>query len=429
MLGLKGGWQNVQVFMRFSGGYFLTTLVNQSLPFLILPILTRYLTPAEYGMLSLFSLYLVLSNSLSGVSIPAVISKNFFSESKEYTAEVIGNSIVINVVLSFLTMVLAAVLYYFFAQELEVPLKWLLLIPLGSLSFVIFNIGLNVMKLNRMVWTFSKHQIGNTAINIGLSLVLIIVFIWGWQGRAAGILISYFLSALVSFFFLYKNGYVSFKISKVRMREVLNVLLPLIPNSVQSVVISQVGIFFIQFYFTKDLLGVYAIGYQIAFVVKLLIITIGMSWAPFLYEQISKRDGFNRVNMARNILGLWGVLVGGMIFVNLVSGLVLRVMTTPDFFPAREFIFPLTIGFVFHGMYAFIMPILIRKNEQRFISITSFINMIIMLVLNIGLVEVFGYMGVAYAFAITYFAMFIMLFWRAYVIEPLPWKKALVFWK
>lgn len=414
---------------RFSGGYFLTTLVNQSLPFLILPILTRYLTPAEYGMLSLFTLYLLLSNSLSGVSIPAVVSKNFFSESKEYTAEVIGNSIVINVVLSFITMLLAAVLYYFFADELEVPLEWLLLIPLGSLSFVIFNIGLNVMKLNRMVWTFSKHLIGNTAFNIGLSLLLIIVFIWGWQGRAAGILLSYFLSALISFYFLRRNGYISFKLSKVLMREVLRVVLPLIPNSVQSVVISQVGIFFIQFYFTKDLLGVYAIGYQIAFVVKLLIMTIGMSWTPFLYEQISKSNGFNRLNMARNMLGLYLLLIGGLLFVNLVSGFVLRVMTTPEFFPAHEFILPLTIGFVFHGMYAFIMPILIRNNQQKFISVTSFINMILMLVLNIGLVKIYGYMGVAYAFAVTYFAMFIMLFWKANKVQPLPWGKALVFWK
>lgn len=414
---------------RLSGGYFLTTTINQALPFLILPILTHYLSPAEYGMLSLFSLYLVISNSLSGASIPAVVSKYFFGTEKTYVAEIIGNSIVINAVLSLLTVVLAAVGYYLFRAYIDIPLMWLLLIPVGSFSFVVFSLGLSVMKNTRSVWTFGRHQIGNTAINIGLSLLLIIVLTMGWQGRAAGILLSFFVSALFSLFYLNRHHYLSFRISRERLREVLQVVLPLIPNSVQSVVISQVGLLFIAWYFSKDLLGVYAIGYQIAFVVKLLITTISMTWSPHLFEQLSLSGGFDKLKLARSYIGLVGVMLAGVLFVNLVSDLVLRVMTTPEYYGAKEFILPLTVGFLFHAMYVFVLPILIRNSQERYISMVSFVNMFMMIALNIWLIDLYGYMGVAYAFALTYFAMFVLLFWRAHRVLPLPWKKAFVFWK
>lgn len=429
MLGLKGAAQNAQALMRFSGGYFITTLVNQALPFLILPILTRYWSPEEYGTFALFSLYLVLINTLSGTSIPAVISKHFFDSEQKDVAELIGNSVVISALLSIVVLLLILVVYPFTHQYIDIPLFWLLMIPVGSFAFVVFNIGLNVMKNNRKVWAFSRHQVGNTIINIAVSLGLIMLLFWGWEGRATGILLSYFASALFAVYYLRKKGYLSFVISKTRMREVLRVVLPLIPNSLQSVIIAQVGILFIEFYYTKELLGVYAIGYQIAFVVKLLVLTLGLSWAPYLYEQISSNSGFDRVRMARYFYGLWALLLVGMLFVNVASGFVLQLMTTPEYFGAEEFIFPLSVGFVFYGMHVFLMPILIRNDQQNYVRNVSFINVLIMLVLNFWFIDLFGYIGVAWAFAVTYFAMFAMLFWRANKVLPLEWGKAVVFWK
>lgn len=429
MLGLRGAWQNVQTLIRFSGGYFLTTFVNQALPFLILPILTRFWSPEEYGTFVLFNLCLMLVNTLAGTSIPAVISKHFFDTDRQHVAELIGNSVVISGLLSLAAMVLILVVYPFTEDLIDVPLFWMLMIPIGSFAFVVFNIGLNVMKNERKVFVFSKHQVGNTVINMGLSLALVALLLWGWQGRATGILVSYVLSALFAIYYLHRQKYLSFHVTKERMNEVWRVVLPLIPNSLQSVIISQVGIFFIEFYYTTELLGIYAIGYQIAFVVKLVVLTLSLSWSPYLYEQISAAGTVGRVQLTRYFLGLWALLAVGLVFVNAVSGFILRLMATPDYYAAEEFIFPLTLGFLFYGMYVFLMPILIRNEQQNYVSIVSFINAVLMIALNFGLIKVFGYMGVAYAFCVTYFIMFAMLFVRAEKIMPLPWGKALAFWK
>ena len=90
--------------------------------------------------------------------------------------------------------------------------------------------------------------------------------------------------------------------------------MPLLPNSFQSVIISQVGIFFIQFYFSKELLGVYAVGFQVAFAIKLLNSALALSWSPYLYEQLAKKHAINRMYLTRMLLALVAVMFMGGVY-------------------------------------------------------------------------------------------------------------------
>jgi O-antigen/teichoic acid export membrane protein len=414
---------------KMSGGYFITTIINQALPFLILPVLTRFLTPVEYGNLALFNFYLAIAQSLTGVSVPAVISKNFFDREKEYIAKVIGNSILIVALFSLVTMLFVLIFYSVLQTYLELPLIWMLMIAPASFAFVVFSLGLSVMRNAQKVFTFGRHQITNTVVNLGISLFLIISLMWGWHGRAWGIMLSHFISAVFVLIYLKRNGYLSFKISKQLLRSISKVVFPLIPNSLQSVVISQVGIFFIQFYFTKELLGLYSIGFQLSIPIKLLFATLCMSWFPYLYDQLSNNKIKNTIYLARMFYALVTVLLLGVVFLNVFSGLILRVMTQPDFYGAKVFIFWFTLGFFFNGCYMFLYPILIKNDKQKYISVVSFVNMALMLVFNIVFVRWFGYIGIAYAFFLTYFLMFVAFFFKAQQTRPLPWLKALKIWK
>jgi O-antigen/teichoic acid export membrane protein len=424
----KADLKGLAHFGKMAGGYFFTTLINNAIPFLFLPVLTRYLAPAEYANIALFSFYLALSNALTGISIPAIVSKHFFDQEKEYIARLIGNCILVVMTFSIATLTLIILFYGFLQQYLNLDLLWLALIPIASFSWIVFSLGLDVLRNRKMVFSFTKHQVGNTIINFTLSLFLIIVLVLGWQGRIIGIIISYFASAIIMIIYLKKNGYIRFHLSKPIIKEILALVLPMIPNSFQSVIISQVGLFFIQFYFSRDLLGIYAVGFQIAFSVKLLITALSLSWFPFLYEQLANRKKMNLLYVTRMLLLLCGIILSGVVFVNIFSGLILRVMTTEAYFQANEFIPWLSLGFFFHGLYVLIMPILIKYEKQRYISLVSFLNMLVMIGLNIWFAKLFGYIGIAYAYCLTYFIMCIALLWKSQTTFPLPWLNAAKIW-
>ncbi|MBN1472286.1 MAG: oligosaccharide flippase family protein [Syntrophaceae bacterium] len=410
---------------KMSFGYFVTTAVNQALPFLFLPILTRYLSPPEYGSIALFALALAVSNSLAGVPMPTVIFKHFFSTDKKYIAAIIGNSIVI-VGLFCLVLILFIIIFLPFLQSyLELSLPGLILIPFTSFAFIVFSLGLSVLQNTKKVLAFGMFQVGNTVISLFISLVFIVALLWGWQGRALGIIFSYFISALIAFAYLRKNGFVSFALSAKLSRHILRVVVPLIPNSFQSVIIVQAGIFFIQFYFSREMLGLYSIGFQLAVIIQLLGTTLCMSWSPFLFEQLSHENRMNKFYITRLFYALSAILVAGVLFINAASGLILKVMTTPEYSRAREFIPWFTVGFFFQGLYTLLFPILIKREKQNFISAVSFVSMLAIILLNILFLRSFGYLGGAYAFCLTHLLMFVTLFWKAQSILPLPWLRAL----
>jgi O-antigen/teichoic acid export membrane protein len=415
-------------FGKMSGGYFITTIINNAIPFLVLPILTRYLAPEEYANIALFSFYLAISNALTGISIPAVISKNFFDQEKKYVAELIGNCVLVVFAFSITTLLLILALYPFIKTYLELDLLWLSIIPLASFSWIVFSIGLTVLRNSKKVLMFTKHQVGNTLINFAFSIFFIVVLLWGWQGRVLGIIISFVISAIIMFIYLKQSGYISFRLSREKIKKIMDIALPMIPNSFQSVVISQVGIFFIQFYFTKEILGLYSIAFQMAVMIQILVTTLNLSWSPFFYQQLANIGKINFIYLTRMLYLLIGVVIVGVLFINVFAGLILRVMTTPEYYAAKEFIPWFSIGFLFYALYSFLMPILIKFEKQNYISLVSFTNMFIMIGLNIWFSNVFGYMGVVYAYTLTYFLMSLALVWKAQRVFPLPWLKALKIW-
>lgn len=402
-------------------GYFLITALNQSLPFLILPVLTRYLAPDEYGNVALFSFYVILVAAICGSAMGHVVSKHYFNKTQEEIARIIGACIAISGFLALVSAIVAYILFFFFPQWLELPAGWSIVIVAAALGFVFFNIGLNVLMNRRLVRSYGKHAILNTVINLGLSLAFIIVLLMGWEGRAWGIALGYILSALAMLVHLKKSGYLDFSFTADHLRTVWKVFSPLMPNSIQAVIISQIGLIFMQYFYSDHMVGVYAIGYQIAFVVKLLITVISLTWTPYVFEALSNSSDFVKKAYMKKLAGVYALLVLGFLFVNLFSGALIRLMTTEAYHSAQEFVWTLSAGFLFHGFYTFLLPVLLHFNGQKFISAVSLISVVIMLGLHFWLIEVFGYMGIANAFMITYGLMFAAFYVKAHRLLPLPW--------
>ncbi len=411
------------------GGYFITTFINTAIPVFLLPILTRYLTPAEYANIALFSFYMLLSNSLTGTAIPIAISKDYFDKPKDHVAKIIGNSILIVLFLSIILSVLIIIFRSSIAGFIDLPIFWIVIVPWCSFFYIIFCIGLTVMRNQKKVATFSYHKIGNTLINVSISILLVVVLIYGWQGRVWGIILSYFISSILSFFYLKSLGFVSFSFSKSIQKRILSILVPLIPNSFQTVIISQVGIFFMQYFFTKELLGLYSVGYRISYSIHLLYATISLTWSPFLYEQLADYSTINKDKIVRYLYILSGILFSGAIVVFLFMNFILKLLTTESYLGASEFIPWLCLGTVFQGFSIFITPILIKKEKQNFLSITSLINMFAMIGFNFLFIHFYGYIGIVYAFALTNFLIFAPMAIITQKVLPLPWIKAIIIWR
>lgn len=410
---------------EMSGGYFLSTFINNAMPLLVLPILTRYLAPEQYANVALFSFCLVLVNSLTAFSLSNVISKHFFDSERDEVAKLIGGSIFILAAISLVTIMLILIAYPFLRDLVRLSLSWLILVPVTSFASGVFSIGLTVMRNEKKPYLFGRHQIGNTVIDITASLLLVVLLLWGWQGRVGGIIVSYSISALVMLHYLKANHYLSLAGGNRPVQGIMRAIAPLMPHSFQSVVIYQAGLLFIQIFFSKELLGIYAVALQIAFAVKLLNNALALAWSPYLYEQLARKHAINKLYLSRLLLALAAIMSMGVLFIILFSKIILKIMASKPYFAAREFIPWLALGFLFQGLCSFLMPVLIKLEKQNYLSMVSFMNMLLMIALNVLFIKVFGYIGTAYAFFVVYLLMFLAFAWKAQRVFPLPWLRAL----
>lgn len=419
---IKFNLQNIPPVFKNQAGYFLVTFIYSAIPMLILPILTRYLSTAEYGAISLFTFYLSISDSLSGTSLPAFISKNFFSEKNEYIAKAVGNSIFVAFSLSTL---LSVILLAFMPQikgVVSLPPALIVFIPFVSFFFIIYSIGLTIMRNQNNIKSFGFYKIISIITNVSISILLVVVLSKGWFGRAWGIIISYILSFLLILIYLRKQHLLDFTFDSNIFRDIYKMLLKLIPSSLQTILITQVGVFFIEYFYSLELLGLYSVAFKIAFALKLLFTTISFSWGPFLYKQMARNT--NKELIAKYFLIIFAVLISGFVFINLFSDLILRILVTESYFGAKEFIPYLSLGFLLNGFYVLFVPIMIHHNKEKLLSVFSFIAVFFLLVFNILFTNYFGYLGVTYAFIVAYLFIFISVFTISHKVLPLPWREA-----
>ena len=75
--------------------YLGSSIFSKAIPFMLLPILTKYLSPEEYGVLSIFQLMISFFTAFVGINMSMNVSKNFFKYTKLQTSLMIGNIIII----------------------------------------------------------------------------------------------------------------------------------------------------------------------------------------------------------------------------------------------------------------------------------------------------------------------------------------------
>ena len=59
--------------------YLGANILNAGIPFLLLPILTRVLTPADYGTVAMFGIVLSVLGAFTGLSVHGAIGVRYFS--------------------------------------------------------------------------------------------------------------------------------------------------------------------------------------------------------------------------------------------------------------------------------------------------------------------------------------------------------------
>jgi len=120
----------------YAGG----NLVTRAIPFILLPILTRFLSPEDYGMLATFMAIFGVVQVVIYMGTTDAIVRGYFDREKEgfNFSKYVFNGVFINFTIFVTILTLWVLLKFYFQKIIPIPFDYQLLIPLLGL-FVSIN--------------------------------------------------------------------------------------------------------------------------------------------------------------------------------------------------------------------------------------------------------------------------------------------------
>ena len=261
--------------------YLGSSILNKAIPFLLLPILTKYLSPDEYGILSIFQLMISFSTAFVGMNMSMNISKNFFKYTKQQTSLMIGNILMILSLTTLIYFVITLGVSFYYQEIFSVPSNWVVIIPLLSFMFMINTINLTILRNQEKAYLFGVFEVINTAINMGVTILLLVMYHYGWYARAGGIIVAYTLFFIISLLHMRKNGFIILRYDREEARKILKLSIPLIPHVVGGIIIALSDRFFIERMVSLEMVGIYSVGYMFGMVVILFTDAFLKAWSPW----------------------------------------------------------------------------------------------------------------------------------------------------
>jgi O-antigen/teichoic acid export membrane protein len=408
--------------------YGLGIMLNRSVSFILIPVYTKYFSPAELGVFTLVQSLSIFLGFVYALGLETAFMKKFIDAVDIERRKNIYSSTLIFLLLSSVT--LSFLLYIFAGRISEIigisdsPNSVFLIQLMGivMIADTLYRIPMLLFRAQLRAKMYSLLNLLAFIINVGLNLILIVKLNFGVEAIFYSYLASVIVILILTLFMTRENITSSF--SKETISEMLAYGAKFIFIGIFLLVIDMSDRFFLQHYFGESTVGIYWANYRLASVMGLVIAAFKFSWTPFFLN-------LNKEHASRKVIAYvttYFVFAGSILF--LIFGLLIDVIAPAEIFgvrfldvlylPGLSIVPVILLSYFFSGLYStFNAAPFFTDNTKSLLYITG-AGVIINILLNFFLIPKFEMQGAAIATLITYFTMFLMVFFysqKIYRIE------------
>ena len=409
-----------------TGIYTITSIINAGIPFLLLPILTRYLSPEDYGLISMFALLVSFVSPFIGISINGAISRQYFNREDLNIWEYVFNCLLILAINSIITFLIFVNFSRLITKVTSFPEQSLWMVIVFAFSQIVINVLLSLWQVQKKALYYGMFNNFKTLINLGLSILLVVIFGFGWKGRIYGQLWAVIIFSIIALAIIIKNGWIKVSFKKRYVYHALLFGVPLIPHALSGTIISMTDRIFITNMVGLAATGVYTVGYQIGSVIDLITSSFNNAYVPWLFERLKRN---NHETNKKIVTFTYGYFIG-IIILALILGIVapplLKVFLGKSFNDSSAYVIWIAAGYAFNGMYLMVVNYIFYSQKNSLLAMVTFLTALINIVLNYFFVRNFGAIGAAQATTLVFFTKFIMVWILSAKVHKMPWKDVLL---
>jgi len=412
-----------------AGIYTTGEVLRTVIPTLLLPILTYYLAPDDYGIVASFQALAAFTLSFSGLSTSRAAAWRYLTLPKDDMAVYVGNCLLITAISTIVLLGLALFAGTSISEITKFPSNWLIVIPILCAADFIWRLVLGQWRALEQALQFSLYNILLSATNTGLSLFFVIVLALNWQGRILGICFADVGFAIVALIILRATGYLKLSFNRGYITDALAFSIPIIIQSIAIWVQSSSSRLFLNNMVGLAATGLYSVGYTLASVISLVVMAFHNAWMPWLYRCLKENDQKIRIKIVLFTYTYFIVVLIAAFALAYIGPLAAKLILDKRYVGAGDFIFWVGIAFAFQGMQLMMHGYIFFANRNGLIAKVSIVVGLLSLGANYALIRLNGPIGAAQAMAIVFFIGFLLTWIVANSVHPMPWFSALRFGK
>lgn len=383
--------------------YGLGNILPKLLGFILLPIYTRYLTPADYGILSLLVVTSSIAYIIAQVGLGSALFREvIYQESDERKVQstalyfLVGESALFFGALIFFSSKLSSLIFN--SREHTHLLRLIFLAGLLNVFNIVIMARLRIRQQSAL---YSTLAVSRFLIGAILNIYFIVVLQRGVEGLITARLILAALFSAVYLAILIKDLRLTF--ATPILTRMLSFGVPLVPFGLARIVMTSSDRYFLQHFSTTAEVGLYSLGYNIGILVNLIVVAIQLAWPAQMFT-IAKQS--NAEHQFAKILTYYLVILGFIgLGLSVLAREVLVLMTTPRFYEAHIVVPLIVLSYILYGVIYMTNTALETQNKTKYMSPIIFFAAILNLVLNYALIPRYGMMGAAWATVIAYLVL------------------------
>jgi O-antigen/teichoic acid export membrane protein len=385
--------------------YLLGNMLTRMVSFLMLPIYTRFLTTADYGVLEIVTLVSMLLSIVFSLRLAGAMTRYYY----EYKNSKDENSLVSTVQIS--VVIIAAVAAYLLSQNSEFISR----IAVGnseySQYFGLISITLAFELCEQVPYTYlrilnkSMYFILMSLTQLVLGLTLNIYFIVYLKQGVIGVLYSMIIShGIVSILLVgYTFWKVKFGFDVLKLKKLFKFGLPFIPASLLIFVLNMGDRFLLARMTNLSEVGIYALGYKFGMLVGEFIGgPFSNIWGPKRVEIYVSRTNGNEM-FSRIFIYLSFLLVVVGLGLSVIVKEILMLIAAPEFWSAYRVVPFVIIGYAFYTLYYVVDIGFYVKDRTFWYPIINAIAVAVNVGLNLILIPRYGALGAGMVTAISFF--------------------------
>ncbi|MDD5629488.1 MAG: oligosaccharide flippase family protein [Elusimicrobia bacterium] len=405
--------------------YGLSTVVGRLLNFLLLPLYTHCLSPADYGVVATVFTYIAICNILYSHGMDFAFMR--FSRNGKDTGDFST---------PFWSMLATSLAFSGAIHLCARPLAVLALVPPELSDIIRYSAWIMALdalclvpfaelRLTHKPAAYAGIKVANIVLNIALNYVFLVRVPMGIRG----VFLASLITAAATFVMVAPVLWMRLeaRFDRSLYPQLLRFALPLIPAGLAAMMVQVIDRPILQRLTDDAAVGIYQANYRLGIFMMMVVNMFDAAWRPFFIQRAAEpghKEIFARVMtyfvVTASLLFLVVTLfIPDIAAVNILRG---KPLIHPAYWAGLGIVPVVTLGYLFHGIHVNLLAPVTLAKRTDLVACATGIGAAVSILSNLLLIPRWGLMGAASATLLSYVSMSAALFLMARRVYPVSYE-------